>query len=129
MAIPYVVRWRDGSPRFADLDPDRLAEVLRKQWCGLCGYPLTVSAVVWVGGQSHHDDPQAWFGDPPMHHDCARYSVRHCPFLRGETTTPFAHLYFVYGHGVLVDGLRSRPVWRTGIEPINRLQDEPRSCS
>lgn len=122
LAIPYVVRWHEGTPRFADVDPEKLAEVLRQQWCGLCGYPLTLTDIVWIGGQTHYDDPQAWFGDPPLHQTCARYSVQHCPFLRGETTAPFAQLYFFSGHGVLVDGLRSRPLIRTGTEAINHLR-------
>lgn len=67
-----------GVPDFRVTDAERLAMVLRRRLCGLCGVPLGGN-VFFIGGPLSVESGA--FTDPPMHRECARYALRVCPFL------------------------------------------------
>jgi hypothetical protein len=80
-----------GYPIFFSVQPDddrpanhkilnwknrnRCAEEKR---CGVCGEPLEYW-LAFIGGPMCIE--QRAFGDPPMHRECAEYSLQVCPFL------------------------------------------------
>jgi hypothetical protein len=85
--IPYLVLIdRSGLPQFTINDQERAAECDRKGLCAICGKRLertrSGKRVMWfVGGSRAFLHPAGAFLDPPMHHDCAEYALRVCPFL------------------------------------------------
>ena len=80
MVVPYLAeRDKDGKPMLAVVNEKKRIEVANKRLCGVCGKGLNY--VLWfIGGprslQTH------MFVDPPMHYECAIYSLAMCPYLR-----------------------------------------------
>lgn len=79
--IPYIVlRDRTDRPQFTINDQRKVELARRKRLCSICGKKL--AAAVWfVGGSRCFMHPQGGFVDGPMHHECAVYALRVCPFL------------------------------------------------
>jgi hypothetical protein len=93
MAVGYYFEWVDAAnkvtcqsrkppvkPDFRVVCPARWSECVVKGLCCLCGKPLDP----WLYLVS--DIPTAdnrLFPDPAMHHECALYAIRVCPFLLG----------------------------------------------
>lgn len=80
MVIPYAAdRDKEGRPMFAVVSEKRRLEIAAKRLCGICGkklpYPL-----FFIGGP--RSIATEMFIDPPMHYDCAVYSLVTCPYLR-----------------------------------------------
>lgn len=77
--IPWFVA-RTGGDRvdFRIADEKRLLEAIKKKKCWVCGQPLGVHKVFALGPMCCINRTSA---EPPMHRDCAEWSVKACPFL------------------------------------------------
>lgn len=79
--IPYIVyRDRQGRPHFTVNDAKMVKRVLLHNRCGICGNKMG-DIVYFVGGPSCAFHPNGAYVDPPMHKECATYSLKVCPFL------------------------------------------------
>ena len=118
--IPYSIAWKDGVPQFQYVDPDKLRSILKIGLCGICGNVLRSGIKAWIAGVSVLTR-RLWYGDPPMHQECAEYSLKVCPYLshervREETeegTLPDTSgaRYLILGKGIKVhqNGYMSKP--------------------
>jgi hypothetical protein len=79
--IPTIVfRDSDGNPHFTINAEERREFVLKLDRCGICNHPLSRGR--WfVGGPLSAFHERGAFIDPPMHHACAQYALRVCPYL------------------------------------------------
>lgn len=79
--VPFIVMIdKTGLPQFTINDVRRVADCHSKRLCAICG--KRHDKQVWfVGGSRCFLHPHGAFIDPPMHHDCAEYALRVCPFL------------------------------------------------
>lgn len=68
----------DGTPDFRVSDPDRVLEAAQRRLCGVCGERLGYWIVFLSGPQGCAN---RCFADPPMHPECAEFSVAVCPYL------------------------------------------------
>lgn len=79
--IPTMVMRDDqGLPHFQVNDEERRQEVIQKELCSICGKKLFRGRFL-VGGPASalHEDGR--YIDPPMHRECAEYSLMVCPYL------------------------------------------------
>lgn len=76
--VPYFVQWIDGKPDFRLLDQEKFAKARVNGLCSVCGHKLG-KFKSFVGGPMNV--LQKLSGEPPMHRDCALFSVKACPFL------------------------------------------------
>lgn len=76
--VPWFVAWIDGKPVFKAADGAKLATAIKFRRCWICGQPLGKWLAFVVGPMCTVNRVSA---EPPMHKDCANYSVRVCPFL------------------------------------------------
>jgi hypothetical protein len=87
--VPWFVAWLDekdgtptergvGTPDFRVIFPNAVVEAHRYQLCWLCGDRLGAHKSFVVGPMCAVTRASA---EPPMHTDCAIWSVRGCPFL------------------------------------------------
>ncbi len=67
-----------GRPDFNVLDMARWVRLAQFRFCGICGEALG-RHLAFVGGPK--SVANRVFKDLPMHHDCAAYALRACPFL------------------------------------------------
>ncbi len=81
LIVPFTVAQFGKVYDFKITDTDKVAWCLKHRNCGLCGYRMS-QAVAFVGGEVSMESRN--FTDPPMHRDCARYAVAHCPYLGGK---------------------------------------------
>jgi hypothetical protein len=83
LPVPYTnLITGQGDVDFATLDSAKVHQVALNRLCGVCGRPLDYW-IVFVGGPRCVDS-RAYL-DPPMHEDCARATLRLCPYLARET--------------------------------------------
>jgi hypothetical protein len=77
--IPYTVMIdAEGKPHFPVVDDVKRKDCMRRRLCGVCGELL--GYWIWfVGGD--RSAASRLFTDPPMHEECARYSLAVCAFL------------------------------------------------
>jgi hypothetical protein len=69
-----------GKPHFTVHDHAARMHVLKADHCAICGKKL--EAERWfVGGPKSAFSIMGAYYDPPMHHECARYSLAVCPYL------------------------------------------------
>jgi hypothetical protein len=76
--VPFFVTWVDGKPDFRLLDKEKFVRAVKSKLCSVCGKPLG-RFKSFVGGPMNV--LQKISGEPPLHHACALFSVRACPFL------------------------------------------------
>ncbi len=76
--VPWFVTWIDGKPDFRLLDEEKFILAVRLKACSVCGTSLG-RFKSFVGGPMNV--LQMLSGEPPMHHECAFFAVRACPFL------------------------------------------------
>jgi hypothetical protein len=76
--VPFFVAWIDGKPDFRIADNDKRIRCIKERLCWICGERLGRYLVFVVGPMCSVNRISA---EPPMHRDCAEYSVRVCPFL------------------------------------------------
>ena len=67
-----------GKPDFHVLDLAKWVRLAQLRFCGICGDALG-RHMAFVGGPK--SVARRVFKDLPMHHDCASYALRACPFL------------------------------------------------
>ncbi len=85
MVVPYLAtRGKDGEYIFAIVDERKRMKVAREKLCGVCGKELDWK-FYFIGGPRSMDSKM--FVDPPMHGDCAIYSLAVCPYLRHKAGT------------------------------------------
>lgn len=75
---PWFVAWRDGVPEFRCMDPEKFVRAVRERLCWVCGEPLGKFMAFVAGPMCGINRTSA---EPPCHLECARWSVRNCPFL------------------------------------------------
>jgi len=84
LPVPVTALWKDGKPDFRTTDHEQLMRSVKYKLCAVCGAKLGLTCY-WIGGplcvQNHY------FTDPGMHLECAKESIRLCPFLNGKRTT------------------------------------------
>jgi len=68
----------NGKPDFHVLDMAKWVRLAQLRFCGICGEALG-RHLAFVGGPKSVE--RRVFKDLPMHHDCASYALRACPFL------------------------------------------------
>ncbi len=122
--VPYIIKWADDKPDFKLMDEVRVRECNSRNLCSVCGQHLNMKkAIAWVGGEHTTEEIESgalWFADPPMHVECATFSVKHCPYLRGEGireetpdgTQPDGGVYCIYvcrGRIINENGFSTRP--------------------
>ncbi|MEU8265400.1 hypothetical protein AB0C02_32980 [Micromonospora sp. NPDC048999] len=78
LPIPYVSEHDDGSVNFAVVNGTRALECGLRRLCSACGQPHE-PAIAFVGGPGGFH--QRRYTDPPMHLECAHWSLRLCPYL------------------------------------------------
>lgn len=78
--VPYAQAWNGSAPDWSKVDPVKMRECIRDRLCGVCGKQLGYWLAL-IGG--NNSVAHRVFADPPMHEECAVWSVRHCPHLRG----------------------------------------------
>jgi hypothetical protein len=79
--IPWFVTETNekGEPDFVHINPRRPLDAYVRGLCWICGGPMAEGKRTFVLG------PMSLFSrictEPPMHLDCARFSVQTCPFM------------------------------------------------
>jgi hypothetical protein len=76
--VPYFVKYIDGVPDFRVMDEEKYARCLKNNVCWCCGKPLG-RYKAFVGGPLVAINKIS--AEPPLHRDCAEFSVQACPFL------------------------------------------------
>lgn len=76
--VPWFADWIDGKPEFRAMDPNKWVRAIRMKLCWVCGEGLG-RHLVFVAGPMCGINRTS--GEPPNHLECARWSVRNCPFL------------------------------------------------
>jgi hypothetical protein len=80
--IPWTV-YRDAAGRahFTINDEHRRLQCVLDKRCSICGERLFPSRLWFVGGPFSAFHERGAYLDPPMHIECARYSLQVCPYL------------------------------------------------
>lgn len=73
-----------GRVDFAVTDAARWLQCLQEKRCGVCGTYIHSTSFYALGGPE--SAKQGAFFDPPMHRDCAEWSMQNCPYLVGKRT-------------------------------------------
>ena len=77
--VPWFVDWVDGKPEFRAMDPKKWVRAIRMKLCWVCGERLGRNLVFVAGPMCGINRTSS---EPPNHLECARWSVRNCPFLK-----------------------------------------------
>lgn len=80
--IPFFVGYVDGKPEFRLLDAKKQLLCFDKNLCGVCGLKLHKDGGFFISGPMGVRNRIAT--DPPLHRDCAEYSMKFCPHLYFE---------------------------------------------
>lgn len=81
--IPWIqVVLADGTADFRSVHETKRLEALRRRLCGVCGEPHAYYLVFLVEGEK--EVRRRHFGEPPLHPECAEYTVRACPMVAGD---------------------------------------------
>jgi len=76
--VPWFVDWIDGKPEFRAMDPAKFVRAVNEKLCWTCGERLGRWMVFVAGPMCGINRTSS---EPPSHLECAKYSVRNCPFL------------------------------------------------
>lgn len=77
--IPFFVGYDDrGLPDFRMMDAHKLHRAVKDRLCWICGEPLGHYLAFTIGPMCGINRNNA---EPPMHKECALFSVKTCPFL------------------------------------------------
>lgn len=79
--IPFFVAQIDGKPDFRMLSEYKLLMCVEKKLCGICGKKLHEYQYFITGKMGLKNGTHS---DPPMHRECAEYSMQVCPHLHFE---------------------------------------------
>jgi hypothetical protein len=78
LPVPFFVAQVDGKPDFRIAEADKVARCRQEYLCWICGQKLGRYMTFVIGPMCAVNRISA---EPPMHRDCAEYSVKVCPFL------------------------------------------------
>lgn len=100
--IPWFVSWYNNVPDFRVVDGQRLIKSWRENLCWVCGKALFAFKAWVIGPVSAIERCSR---EPPAHPDCARFSLRSCPFLSRPdmARSKRAHPVSTTGGGVLIE--------------------------
>lgn len=76
--VPWFVCWIDGKPDFRIIRPGGPVIAHRDGLCWICGEKMGAYKTFVIGPMCAINRVSA---EPPMHKDCAIYSVKACPFM------------------------------------------------
>ncbi len=76
--VPFFVASIDGKPDFRIADDQKRVRCVQERLCWICGDKLGRYLGFVIGPMCAINRISA---EPPMHRECAEYSVRVCPFL------------------------------------------------
>lgn len=76
--VPKFVEWIDGKPDFRVMSPKHLVKCISRKLCWVCGEPMGRFMCFIIGPMCSVNRVSA---EPPSHLECARFSVKVCPFL------------------------------------------------
>jgi len=76
--VPYFVAVIDGKPDHRVADPAKLIACVRDKLCWVCGRRMVFPPVCVIGPMCGVNRVSS---EPPVHEECARFSVLGCPFL------------------------------------------------
>jgi hypothetical protein len=76
--VPWFVAWVDGQPEFRAMDGAKWRQAVTERRCWVCGGILGKWLTFTIGPMCAINRTTA---EPPSHTDCAKWSVRNCPFL------------------------------------------------
>jgi len=95
--IPYAQFVdQDGKVQFQVMDDQKITHCLTHRLCGICGEQMG-RHIFFVGGDKCVAN--GYFYDPPMHRECAEYSLQTCPHL-ARVKGRYAPVPAVTGPGV-----------------------------
>lgn len=77
--IPFFVPIINGKPEFRFQDVHKQRRCLDEKLCSICGKKLYDKSYWFISGPLGLQNQTA--SDPPMHEDCARFSITVCPHL------------------------------------------------
>ncbi len=77
--IPFFVPMRGGKPEFRYQSREKQELALTRNLCSICGKKLYKGAYWTISGPIGFRNKVA--SDPPMHEDCARFSLTCCPHM------------------------------------------------
>lgn len=81
IVIPYMVNESRDPIDFKQLDRSRVQLCVTMRRCGICGTPIKSNQRYAFLGPARE---LLCFADPWMHEDCARYTIKACPFASGR---------------------------------------------
>lgn len=82
LVAPWVnVPLADGGVDFRATHHSKWLRAWTEGICQTCGRSLTVRPVVFLGGRNEF---AGYFGEPPLHPECAAYAQRACPMVAGR---------------------------------------------
>jgi hypothetical protein len=76
--VPFFVAQIDGQYDFRIADEQKRIRCIQERLCWICGQPFGRYLSFVIGPMCAVNRISA---DPPMHRECAEYSVKVCPFL------------------------------------------------
>lgn len=76
--VPWFVPWIDGKPIFHAADGRKPVQAVKESRCWICGESLGRYRAFVIGPMCSVNRISA---EPPMHLECAEFSVKACPFL------------------------------------------------
>jgi hypothetical protein len=81
LPIPVIVlRDTDGQPHFTINDHEVTERLVAARCCAICGERLGAHAC-FVGGPGSAFHPAGRYFDAPLHHECATFALKTCPYL------------------------------------------------
>jgi hypothetical protein len=78
--IPWIVLEDGDGHHFTVNDINRVFLCIKRDLCGICAHRL-YKGRWFVGGPLAAFDERGAYLDPPLHHECATYALRVCPYL------------------------------------------------
>lgn len=76
--IPFFVGYVGGKPEFRMADRNKLIACILQKLCWVCGQRLKAPSVFIIGPMCMFNRISA---EPPVHEECALWSVKGCPFM------------------------------------------------
>lgn len=83
--IPYFVAIVNGKPDFRLLDAAKQKICAEHRKCAICGEKLIKGVYYFISGPLGAKNQVST--DPPMHRECAEFSMQVCPHLHFEKAT------------------------------------------
>lgn len=81
-----------GKPILGVLCPDRQRKAMIQNLCQICGEKIEGQRRIFVGDYRGEGAEADKFQEPPMHEECARYSLLACPALQRKLDGVAVHV-------------------------------------